>query len=389
MMHEHRFLTAAQDAAARPPRVLRILLGGLVCLPALTGCKSMHENLTLAGSEPNQPGLVRSEFIFETAPYPSCHASTIVETPSGLVAAWFGGTHERHPDVGIWLSRQLHGQWTPPVEVANGVESPTNRYPTWNPVLFQPRSGPLFLFYKVGPSPSTWWGMVMTSGDHGKTWSEPRRLPDGILGPVKNKPVQLENGDILSPSSTEDHGWRVHFERSTDGGLTWQATPPVNDPNEIRAIQPSILKYADGRLQALGRTRYSGVFSIWSEDQGRTWGPMGVLDLPNPSSGTDAVTLKDGRQLLVYNHNTREATKNKGRSPLNVALSDDGEHWLAALVLEDDPEAPSGFAYPAVIQARNGLVHVTYTWERKRIKHVVIDPDRLALRPIVNGKWPQ
>lgn len=335
-----------------------------------------------------RPSAIKAEFIYETAPYPSCHASTIEETSSGLAAAWFGGTHERHPDVGIWVSLQQDGQWTTPIEVANGVESPTNRYPTWNPVLFQPREGPLLLFYKVGPNPREWWGMLMTSDDEGKTWSEPTRLPDGILGPVKNKPIQFANGDILSPTSTEGDGWRVHFERSTDGGTTWEATEPVNDPEKIRAIQPSLLRYADGRLQALGRTRHSGIFSIWSKDNGKTWGEMDVIDLPNPSSGTDAVTLKDGRQFLVYNHNTREATNNKGRSPLNIAISEDGTHWQAALVLENDPEAPSGFAYPAVIQTRDGLVHVTYTWQRKRIRHVVIDPARLLLKPIINGQWP-
>src|SRR5262252_7980711 len=80
-----------------------------------------------------QPGLVKSEFIYETAPFPQCHASTIAETKDGLVAAWFGGTRERAPDVGIWLSRNVEGRWTAPVEVANGVQSPTNRYPCWNP----------------------------------------------------------------------------------------------------------------------------------------------------------------------------------------------------------------------------------------------------------------
>ena len=88
-----------------------------------------------------QPGVVSAEFIFEEAPFPQCHASTIVETPTGLVAAWFGGTREKHPDVGIWLSRHDDGRWTPPVEVANGVQSPTLRHPTWNPVLFQPKDG--------------------------------------------------------------------------------------------------------------------------------------------------------------------------------------------------------------------------------------------------------
>src|SRR6266702_8827692 len=104
------------------------LCGGVVCARA-------------AAEDRGQAGLVKSEFIYETAPFPECHASTIAETKGGLVAAWFGGTGERHPDVGIWLSRQSGGQWSAPVEVANGVQSPTNRYACWNPVLFQPSIG--------------------------------------------------------------------------------------------------------------------------------------------------------------------------------------------------------------------------------------------------------
>ncbi|MCA9237248.1 MAG: exo-alpha-sialidase [Planctomycetales bacterium] len=329
-----------------------------------------------------QRGFVQREFIFEQAPFPSCHASTIAETDSGLVAAWFGGTHERHPDVGIWVSRHRDGVWSPPVEVANGVVAEGERYPTWNPVLFQPTAGPLMLFYKVGPTPSDWWGMVMTSAEEGATWSAPRRLPDGILGPIKNKPIELADGTILSPSSSEDNGWRVHFERSTDGGRTWTATGPVNDGRTIRAIQPSILQYRDGRLQALGRTRASGIFQIWSADEGRTWGEMSLLPLPNPSAGTDAVTLADGRQLLVYNHSDTY----KVRWPLNVATSADGAHWDAALVLEDRPEIE--YSYPAVIQTRDGLVHATYTWGRERIAHAVIDPAALQTQPIADGVWP-
>lgn len=333
-----------------------------------------------------QPGLVKSEFIYEAAPFPSCHASTIEETKDGLVAAWFGGTHERHPDVGIWVSLHRNGNWTTPVEVANGVESPEKRHPTWNPVLFQPKTGPLMLFYKVGPSPSTWWGMLMTSSDGGKTWSQPRRLPDGILGPIKNKPVQLANGDILSPTSTEgDAGWRVHFERSADLGQTWTATPPLNDGKVIGAIQPSILLHGGNKLQALGRTRQGKVFDIQSRNNGKTWGKMTLTALPNPSSGTDAVTLKDGRHLLVYNHSS------KARSPLNVALSKDGKQWSAALVLEDDPAAPAGFSYPAMIQTSDGLVHITYTWKRLRIKHAVVDPAKLELKPMTDTvlMWPK
>jgi predicted neuraminidase len=336
-----------------------------------------------------EPGLVKSEFIFETAPFPSCHASTIAETKEGLVAAWFGGTAERNPDVRIWVSRCAGTNWTAPVAVADGVVPPTNRYPTWNPVLFQPRTGPLMLFYKVGPTPGSWWGMMMTSTDCGRTWSKPDRLPDGILGPIKDKPVQLADGDILSGSSDESRGRTVHFERSSDLGKTWQATPPIECDPEVGPIQPTILFHPDSRLEALGRTKQGRIFETWSRDAGKTWSRITLTGLPNPDSGIDAVTLKDGRQLLVYNHNTRDKTKNKGRSPLNVAVSQDGETWQAALVLEDDPAAPNGFAYPAVIQTRDGFVHITYTWKRERIKHVVIDPNNLKLRPIVDGVWPK
>jgi predicted neuraminidase len=347
--------------------------------------------LVLSGcaTAPRQNPVVKFEFIFTNAPFPSCHASTIVETKSGLVAAWFGGTAERNPDVCIYVSRMENGTWTAPVAVADGVGFATNRLPTWNPVLFQPRNGPLLLFYKVGPAPAKWWGMVTTSTDDGKTWSKPGRLPDGILGPIKNKPVQLASGDILCGSSTEGDGWKVHFERTSDFGNTWTTTPPVNDGKAIGAIQPSILLLRDGSLAAIGRTRNEKLFQLSSHDQGKTWNEMSLTDLPNPDSGTDAVTLRDGRQLLVYNHNTRGGSKNKGRSPLNVAVSPDGTHWFAALVLEDDPDAPSGFAYPAVIQTSDGLVHITYTWERKRIKHIVLDPVALKLKPIVNGVWPE
>lgn len=334
--------------------------------------------------EAQQPGVVASEFIFTTAPFQSAHASTIVETSAGLVAAWFGGSREGAPDVGIWLSRRLAARWTPPVEVANGAQSDGKRFPCWNPVLFQPAGGPLMLFYKVGPQPALWWGMLRVSRDGGATWSDARRLPDGILGPVKDKPVQLADGTILAPSSTESIDavpkWRVHFERTTDLGQTWTSVEPAaaNGPT-IDAIQPSILIHPGGRLQAVGRTRSGRVFETWSADSGRHWSPLVLTSLPNPNSGLDAVTLRDGRQLIVYNHTA------SGRSPLNVAVSRDGKVWEAALTLESEP---GEFSYPAVIQSRDGMVHVTYTWNRVRIKHVEIDPARLEAQPMAGGTWP-
>ena len=328
--------------------------------------------------------MISSGFVYDSAPYPQCHASTIVATSADrLAAAWFGGTRERDPDVAIYLAHWIDGRWHEPFEVANGLQRDGSRLPTWNPVLFQPPDGLLILFYKVGPSPSTWWGMVKTSDDGGRTWGEARQLPDGVLGPIKNKPVVLADGSWLSPSSTEDaaNGWLIHFERSRDGGRTWQIIGPVEkgrDGQSFDAIQPSVLFHRDSSLQAVCRTRNGVLASTWSRDGGVTWDPLTATNVPNPNSGTDAVTLTDGRQLLVYNHSSPPPERpTKGpRYPLDVAVSSDGITWRRVLTLETEPRK-SGYAYPAVIQAPGGLVHVTYTWDRMRIKHVVLDPKRL------------
>ena len=156
-----------------------------------------------------------------------------------LLAAWFGGTSEGNPDVAIWASRFINGRWTKPEEAANGVQHKNKRYPCWNPVLYN-LGDTVLLFYKVGPSPSTWWGEVKYSCDNGKSWSVSRRLPEDILGPVKNKPVKLKNGELLCPSSSENDGWRLHMEFTSDRAITWERTPFLND-KDIYAIQPSVL----------------------------------------------------------------------------------------------------------------------------------------------------
>jgi sialate O-acetylesterase len=313
---------------------------------------------------PKRASIMKSEFIYETAPFPSCHASTIEETKSGLIAAWFGGTDEGNADVGIWTSRKQGSRWSVPVEVATGVQTDGKRWPCWNPVLFQQPDGPLLLFYKVGPSPSQWWGMLVRSDDQGKTWSRPERLPDNILGPIKNKPV-LVDGRLWCPSSSEDNGWRSHMEFTKDLGKTWERSGALNDAQEFGAIQPTVLVWPRQRIQLLNRSKQGKVTECWTEDGGKTFSPMRPTTLNNPNSGIDAVMLEDGRALLVYNDTPR------GRSPLNVAVSRDGKVWTNLLTLESEP---GEYSYPAIIQGRDGKVHVTYTWKRQRIKHVEIKP---------------
>lgn len=306
-----------------------------------------------------------SEFIFDSAPFKECHASTMVELPDGdLLAAWFGGAREGDRSVAIWGAIRGAKSWTPPVVLASepGV-------PCWNPVLFRDRANKIWLFYKIGPSPETWSGAFKTSPD-GKRWSAVTYLPAGLLGPIKNKPIILAGGEIVAGTSVESYrAWTAWAEISRDQGRTWQKYGPITVPGHNDGIiQPTLWETAPGHLKMLVRaTQEIGLIcEATSEDGGRTWTPARPTALPNPNSGIDAVKMADGTVALVYNHSKT------GRSPLNLAFSrDDGANWFQVLDLETDP---GEYSYPAIIQTTDGMLHITYTWQRKRIKHVVIDP---------------
>jgi alpha-L-rhamnosidase len=240
-------------------------------------------------------------------------------------------------------------------------------------------------------------GYLKKSDDGGRTWSKAYQLPDGYLGPIKNKIVDID-GKAIAPSSTESGGWKVHFEIAEDGGrkthivgpleadsaVLTQDMIPNNGPvkvdaesgeggkqKTIQAIQPSILTHKDGRLQILCRTRNGKIATAWSSDKGETWTKLTLTDLPNNNSGTDAVTLQDGRQVLIYNAVATPPGAPKGvRTPLNITVSDDGIHWKMVLTLEDSPV--SQYSYPAIIQGKDGRIHCVYTWRRQRIKYVEI-----------------
>jgi predicted neuraminidase len=315
---------------------------------------------------------VKEELVFKSPPFKNCHASTLVETKTGeLLLSCFGGTQEGKADVSIWLCSLSKDDLHNPAIVADGVVSDTLRYATWNPVLFRESKGKLFLFYKVGPNPRSWWGVYKTSEDNGKTWSGPLSLPKGILGPIKNKPVELPGGVILSPSSIEEENgrWKGHIEKSTDGGKSWSIIQ-LDTNKRYDIIQPSILQYPNGRLQVLCRSKQGKVVQAWSSDRGNTWTKLSGTTLLNPNSGTDAVTLKSGKQLIVYNPDVPGKDWFNGRSKLRVACSNDGKKWNDIAVLENGSREE--FSYPAIIQTSDGLVHITYTYDRKNIKHVVL-----------------
>jgi predicted neuraminidase len=310
---------------------------------------------------PIEVKILRSEFIYESAPFPECHASTLIETGDGILAAWFGGTREKNPDVSIYTARLTNGKWTAPKMVADGVVDENLRYPTWNPVLFQNKPDQLTLFYKVGPSPQEWWGAYKTSKDEGKTWSNEVKLENGFLGPIKNKSVFLPNGDILHPSSFETNKvWTIHVEKSDADLKNWEKIEIAN--GSFNAIQPTVFFHPGGKLQMLSRTQEGKVGVNWSEDQGKTWTRMQGSALINNNSGIDGITLKSGYHLLLCN------PLQKGRNKLSLMGSADGISWEELLVLEN--QSSGEFSYPAIIQAKDGTIHLTYTYNRKKIKYV-------------------
>lgn len=419
------------------------------------GSGDYHYSMEIPTSD---AAIVKDEFLYDYSGFPSAHASTITQQKNGdLVAAYFGGTFERDPDVCIWVSRKPKGakQWEKPIMAVDGVyqlgteeakkaglsgidEKTTaadkgpikdctrrfgipstyqydfrsktanmkvseklKRKSCWNPVLYTMPDGEIWLFYKVGSTVGDWTGWLVKSKDGGKTWGEREALPEGFLGPIKNKP-ELVNNRLICGSSTEGDGWRFHVEildletnqwkyvgpvdaemlARTDDVLesTTDMSQPIYKEGEkaryIYSIQPSILKLKDGRLQVLMRTHNAKLATSYSSDGGDTWSKVTLSEVENNQSGTDAVTLKDGRHVLIYNNfETLPGTKKGPRTPLSLAISNDGEHWKHILTLEDSPI--NQYSYPAIIEGKDGKLHCIYTWRRQRVAYKEVDLKKL------------
>ena len=316
------------------------------------------------------------EFIYQSAPFPSAHASTLVELKDGdVLAAWFGGTAEGNPDVAIWSARRTASGWSSPVELAREP-----KVPCWNPVLFHSADGRLWLYYKFGPSYTWWTAARRFSDDEGRTWSPVEHLPAGLLGPIRAKPLVLDDGVIVSGTSVESYGsWAAWIERSTDNGKTWSTTGPITLPRlqhdvapvsgsqpatPIGIIQPVVVLLGGRhlRLYARSSSQIGKICVSDSFDEGATWTDARATDLPNPNAGIDLVRLKDGRIVLLYNDSSSV------RTPLTLAVSADGEHFTNFATLES---GPGEFSYPAMIEGSDGALHITYTYNRRNIRYVV------------------
>ncbi|MDN3508401.1 MAG: exo-alpha-sialidase, partial [Simkaniaceae bacterium] len=314
--------------------------------------------------------VVTSEFVFDKAPFPACHSATLTETSEGeLLCAWMGGKEEGDRDVAIWMSRKEKNGWTLPVIVAD-----VNRMPCWNPVLFTMPTGDVLLFYKAGPFPQMWSASMKLSKDGGKSWGVEQELPAGVIGPAKNRPLLMNDGRLLCGSSIETwQRWGCYIDTTDDLGKSWKKSAPINvESNLFGIIQPALFQTKQGHIKLFARSReMSEICTAHSEDGGVSWSPARKTGLPNPNSSIDVLKMNDGRVLLAYND-----TK-KGRTPLVLAVSsDEGESFDKVFTLE---MGAGEFSYPCLLETADHMIHVSYTWNREKIKHVVIDAKELQL----------
>jgi len=317
--------------------------------------------------ESDTPALTARDFIFEDdRPFRECHASTLIRLNDGnFLIAWFGGTREKNPDVGIWMSKGKPGNWSAPHQVAK-IRGDAH----WNPVLFEDK-GTIYLYFKVGKEIYSWETWVMTSRNGGATWSEAVELVQGDFGgrgPVRNKPIILSNGTWLAGASHEEGLWSVFVDRSEDQGKTWTTTPYIlldrSEFNGLGVIQPALWESSPGNVHMLVRSTNGWIYRSDSKDYGKTWCTFYATDLPNNNSGVDLVKLADGTLVLVYNPVSGNWSS---RALLNVAMSyDNGLTWPKTVVLENDPNIRAEYSYPAIINYGN-RVAITYTWKRQRI----------------------
>jgi predicted neuraminidase len=357
-----------------------------------------------------------AELIFPLHPAHN-HAPGLAELPNGeLIVSWYRGSGERSADdVAVWGARKPVGNsaWTDAFLMAD-----TPGFPDCNTALMCDSQGRLMLFWPVILANS--WESCLThlrvsdlpAGSGCPVWNRhdtihlkpddfsadaitaldqvlaalPVELPEkqqaGIaearaklsqklyqrLGwQPRCKPTILSSGRILLPLYTDTFSISL-MAISDDGGTSWYAGKPLLG---FGAIQPAVLQRNDGTLVAFMRENgFTGrVRMAESFDDGISWGPVGSSELPNPGSGLDGVRLASGHWLLIHNDTP------SGRHRLTASLStDEGRTWTARRPLED--HADGSYHYPCVIQTRDGMVHVVYSYfveGGKSMKHAAFN----------------
>jgi predicted neuraminidase len=290
------------------------------------------------------------------------HAPTLASFADGeLLAAWYSYAGPGELDeASIYAARQSPGLdgWQPPELLIERREA------VGNPVLYS-EGNDVWLFYAVVPGEwSTSRVEVRRSADRGHTWSPPRALVGPLGTNVRYPPVRTLAGDWLLPAY-DDLLQRSLFFASADGE-TWDLRSVIATDWLHPNVQPSVTALADGRLLAVMRNAGRGwLWVTTSDDDGQSWTAPGDSGFPNPASPAALLRLADGHLALVYNDSAVD------RQPLSLTVSgDEGRTWHTPRVLV---EGAGEYAYPALLQTPDGLLHVVYSHDRERIVHLVVN----------------
>lgn len=325
--------------------------------------------------ERTQMKIIANEFVLPFTEGWQSHASHFLVLGEGKIfCVYFYGSKEGNGDIRIYGSfRTSDCKWSTPIPL-----SEDDGIPHWNPVLFRRKDGAVVLYYKVGKTIADWITKCRISYDDCVTWSAPfEMIPgdrSGGRGPVRNKAIYLSDGSILAPGSTERGEWKCFFDRSTDEGKTWERSPDLCIPAQRLAvyestaekgiIQPTVWESPTG-IHALMRSTEGTIYRTDSMDAIH-WAQPYPIDMPNNNSGIDVVKLPDGRLLLVCN----PIAENWGsRTPISLYVSHDDGYTFALLTHLTTMRGK--YAYPA-LRYENGLLHITYTWNRKTIQYLCL-----------------
>ena len=339
----------------------------------------------------------KSGFIFDSTPlFPQCHGSTIETLPDGkLMAAWFGGTREAHPDTAIYGSTLdvSQNEWNEPCLLAK-----VSAEPHWNPVLFRDASNNMHLFFKVGSTPVDWitWHSEMKRGE--KSFSSPKLLVQddisGGRGPVRNKPIILSDGSWLAPGSHErkvvippnktipSDVWDSFVDRSDDCGETWSRSLYVGRPSRKGGvIQPTVWESSNGNVHMFMRSTAGYVYRSDSQDYGRTWTEPKSTGVPNNNSSVDVCEAGFGLLAMAYNPVSGNWA---ARTPISLAFSkDNGDTWTEPISIEHSFASKAGFAYPSLTRSPKGI-YMSYTWNRVGIRCIEIEVDTAKEEPSIS-----
>ena len=364
---------------------------------------------------------ITSEIIF---PFQDLHvhSSSIVELPNGdILSCWFEGSGERTAnDVKVKGARLKKGEskWGKTFVLAD-----TPGHPDCNPTLFVDNDNRLFLFWIVVQA-NRWETSILkwkVSTDYEKSeipkwkwqdiillkpgeefaetiktkfkeadtpdlaWAEYAPLYERMIYEAANDqkkretgwmtrthPLQLSSGRILLPLYSDGYNMSM-MAISDDNGKTWKNSLPLVGRGNI---QPSVVLKTDGTLVAYMRDNGDApgrIMKSISNDNGYEWSLAKATELPNPGTSVEAIVLKNGEWVIVYND------IEDGRHSIAISLSDnEGESWEWTKNLEKRNKGEGSYSYPSLIQSKDGMIHISYSFhekDKKTIKYNVFSSE--------------